>query len=213
MIYTYISTLLQNQYLSSKILYMNELELQKDIFSTKNYERYEFLGDRFLEAIISKYIYLRYPDENEGFLTIVKKALVNTNILNEIMIKSKLIRFVKNSNKYINEDIFEALIGYLSLNNSFENLYNFIIEIYESHIDFGYVIESMKDYKTLLNDFSHKYFKDLPQYFYNNLTKICNIKLNDFEINAFGISKVDAEKEAAKKMFLMLEKKMIIKEK
>ena len=34
-----------------------------------SYERLEFLGDSILEMIVSSYLFERYPDQNEGFLS------------------------------------------------------------------------------------------------------------------------------------------------
>ena len=34
-----------------------------------DYERLEFLGDAVVSIVIAKYLFERFPDENEGFLT------------------------------------------------------------------------------------------------------------------------------------------------
>ena len=36
---------------------------------TKHNERLEFLGDAVLSTVVAKYLFQRYPFENEGFLT------------------------------------------------------------------------------------------------------------------------------------------------
>ena len=41
-----------------------------------DYERLEFLGDAVVSAI-AKYLFERYPNENEGFLTKMRTKLVN----------------------------------------------------------------------------------------------------------------------------------------
>ena len=40
-------------------------------------ERLEFLGDRILTSIIGEYLYLKFPDKDEGFLTKLKIKLEN----------------------------------------------------------------------------------------------------------------------------------------
>ena len=43
----------------------------------RSYERLEFLGDAVIENIIVSYLYRRYPDQREGFLSNMKMNLVN----------------------------------------------------------------------------------------------------------------------------------------
>lgn len=44
-------------------------------------ERLEFLGDAILEFVISKELYGRFPDKEEGYLTALRATLVNTQNL------------------------------------------------------------------------------------------------------------------------------------
>jgi ribonuclease-3 len=53
-------------------------------------ERMEFLGDAILEFVVSKEIYLLYPDKEEGYLTALRANLVNTTALFEIAEKLDL---------------------------------------------------------------------------------------------------------------------------
>lgn len=43
----------------------------------RSYERLEFLGDAIIEHIIVSYLYRRYPDQREGFLSMMKVQFVN----------------------------------------------------------------------------------------------------------------------------------------
>jgi ribonuclease-3 len=47
-------------------------------------ERLEFLGDAVLEYIVSKELYNKFPDKEEGYLTALRANLVNTISLAEI---------------------------------------------------------------------------------------------------------------------------------
>lgn len=66
-------------------------------------ERDEFFGDGFLDCIIAKYLYERYDDQNEGFLTRTRTKLVNGNILCELAERIGLQRFVLLS-KHVEEN-------------------------------------------------------------------------------------------------------------
>lgn len=90
-----------------------------------SYERLEFLGDSLLGMIIANYIYNRFPDQNEGFLSKIRTKLVNGKMLGFLADKLGLPKFAIISkqveeaggrqNYKIMEDIFEALIGALFL--------------------------------------------------------------------------------------------------
>ena len=47
-------------------------------------ERVEFLGDAVLEFIVSKALYNKFPEEEEGFLTKVRSALVCEKNLSKV---------------------------------------------------------------------------------------------------------------------------------
>ncbi len=88
-----------------------------------SYERLEFLGDAILNMVVANYLYSRFPEQNEGFLSKIRTRIVNGKMLgflsNEIgftkfAIISKQVEEANGRNNYkIMEDIFEAFIGAL----------------------------------------------------------------------------------------------------
>ena len=95
------------------------------------YERLEFLGDAILGMIVTRYLYERYPDQNEGFLSRIRTKIVNGKMLGFLAEKvgfapfailSKQIEESHGRNNYkIMEDIFEAFIGalYMDFNDDY----------------------------------------------------------------------------------------------
>jgi len=89
------------------------------------YERLEFLGDSILGAVVSRYLFRRYPGINcaEGFLSQMRTKLVNGNRLAELgthlglgelaLISRQLEAAGGRTHVAVVEDIFEALIGAL----------------------------------------------------------------------------------------------------
>lgn len=86
-----------------------------------SYERLEFLGDAILGCVVARYLYERYPDQNEGFLSMMRTKIVNGKMLGHL---AELVGFPKfallskqieesqgRKNFKIMEDIFEAFIG------------------------------------------------------------------------------------------------------
>ena len=54
----------------------NTIELQDE-----SSERLEFLGDSIIKSIVSRYLYLRYPEADEGDLTRTKTKIENRQTL------------------------------------------------------------------------------------------------------------------------------------
>lgn len=94
----------------------------------KSNETLEFLGDSILNYVVGDYIYERFPDQNEGFMTKIRTRIVNgqqlgklsKNIgLSEFMIISRHVeeRCNGRENLRILEDVFETFIGSIYLDN------------------------------------------------------------------------------------------------
>lgn len=94
-----------------------------------SYERMEFLGDTIIDAIIGNYIYMRFPNSDEGFLSTMKKQLVSRWTLGhladkcgfgEYMIISKTLDLKNDARKDIKKlcDVLEAFVAaiYLDFN-------------------------------------------------------------------------------------------------
>ena len=95
-----------------------------------SYERLEFLGDAVIENIIVSYLYRRYPDQREGFLSSMKMNLVNRITLghlakiiglNEYLVIGRTLDDLHNARDEdkILCDVFEAFMAaiYLDFNN------------------------------------------------------------------------------------------------
>jgi ribonuclease III len=57
-------------------------------------ERLEFLGDAVIGLVVSRLLYERFPDEDEGFLTARRAALVNRDALAELALDVGLDRYL-----------------------------------------------------------------------------------------------------------------------
>lgn len=91
--------------------------------TVETYERLEFLGDAILEMLISTYLYNKYPNKMEGYLTAARSAIVRTESLSKVCEQNGFNEYIKMSkgeeatggrkNTSILEDIIESLIGAL----------------------------------------------------------------------------------------------------
>ena len=59
----------------------------------KSYERLEYLGDRIIKLTISHYLFIRYPDEDEGFMTRLQTKIENKKSLSALAKEIGLERY------------------------------------------------------------------------------------------------------------------------
>ena len=53
-------------------------------YAIQNNERLEYLGDAVLGTIVAEYLFKKYPNSNEGFLTKMRSKIVKRKSLNQI---------------------------------------------------------------------------------------------------------------------------------
>jgi ribonuclease III len=115
-------------------------------------ERLEFLGDSILSSSVAHYLYERYSDQNEGFLTKVRSRLVNGDMLchlakrldiaKYILISKQIENTMGRYNKKILEDTLEALIASIYLDLGYDYAKEWIINLIESNVDFAQIISA-----------------------------------------------------------------------
>jgi ribonuclease-3 len=180
-------------------------------------ERLEFVGDSVLGVAMAGYLFERYPDENEGFLTRMRTKLVNGKMLarlcklvglNKYIMISKQIEDNDGRNiSNILEDAFEAFLAAVYLDHGFELSKEWIVNVVEEHLDFAELVRQNNNYKDqLLKHFqqNHGYvprFYEMSVESMNN-QKVFKVCLKDSHDNMISIgqgsSKKEAENDAAK---------------
>lgn len=138
-----------------------------------NNERLEFLGDAVLEFIISKELYNRFPDKEEGYLTALRANLVNTSNLASVAEKlgiGNLLFLSKGeeetggrTNQSILADTIEAIIGGIYLDGGIEKSEEFIKEFILSSLD-DKLAQPLKDAKSLLQELVQAKGYPAPKY-------------------------------------------------
>jgi ribonuclease-3 len=134
---------------------------------TKSYERLEFLGDSIIRHGIGKYLYTRYPEKDEGFLTTNRSKMENSGALSQLArrfgmqkyaIIGRNIEQVNGRSTYtkITEDIFEAFMGAVNLEVGDERSVEFVWKIIEEELDMAETIRTETNYKDTLMQYFHK---------------------------------------------------------
>jgi ribonuclease-3 len=182
-----------------------------------NNERLEYLGDSVLDAVISDYLYHKYPDTDEGFLTQMRSKIVSGEKLTELARKVKIHRLVitntqqNSSKRHIYEDAFEALIGAMYLDKGFNAVKKYIIShILKKYVDIKHLEASNTNYKSQLIEWGQKFKKEISFYTdleaFNSRFFISYVRV-DSEIlsSGTGLSKKEAEQKAAKAAMLKVD--------
>lgn len=130
-----------------------------------NNERLEFLGDAIIDAATAEYLYLRYPNKQEGSLSQLRSKLVNRKTLNKLALQSGLEKyaFVRpdinvTNNNHISGNLIEALIGAVFLDKGYVKAKQvFIKQLLEKYADVEQLLQEVADYKSRLIEWGQKY--------------------------------------------------------
>ena len=182
-----------------------------------SYERLEFLGDSILGSVIAKYMYSRFPDQNEGFLSKMKTKIVNGKMLGFLAEKIYFPKFaiiskqVEDSNGRNNfkimEDILEAFIGALfEDSNDYNIVSDWIVNLIEEQLDLTALITKNTNYKDMLLNYMQNHFQDSPKFLEVNVVTKDNVKIFTYVVknrdnnilgNGQGNTKRDAENNSS----------------
>jgi ribonuclease-3 len=131
------SSIKNRTYFVQALVHRSFLEENEDYMFSN--ERLEYLGDSVLNLIIGEYLFIKFPAEEEGFLTKVRAKMVNRNALNIaaeniqladfLLLSSNVSQNVISNSKSILSDAFEALIGAIYLDSGLEACKKFIIRV------------------------------------------------------------------------------------
>jgi ribonuclease-3 len=177
-----------------------------------NNERLEYLGDAVLDAILSDYLFEKFPDANEGFMTKIRSRIVNRDVLNELAISLGINKTIISNissihpTKNLYGDALEALIGALFLDKGFKKTKKlFIRNVLNKYLNLNDIVNTDTDYKSLVFEWVQKN-KSTLLFTYNEEYDF-NLKKSRFSARLLidkeelgegqGSSKKEAEQEAA----------------
>ena len=181
-----------------------------------NNERLEFLGDAILGAVISEELYNRFTNINEGELTRIRAALVKGSTLIkkgkelELLGLAKLSKAAKNlsdlEDSSILGTIFEALVGGIYLDSSWDEAKVVILSLYRNDLESIDIQDSFKDPKSELQEYLQSVGEEPLKYIceksHNGLHDIfeCYVFFNGNKFQDSGKSKKKAQMKVADKI-------------
>lgn len=181
----------------------------------EDYERLEFLGDSILNFVITSEIFRAYPHKRQGELTNMRKNFVRTHSVSNLGRELELENYIRtgksitpedlmSNNKYF-EDVFEALMGALYLDQGIEKTAAFILSMVGEAIK-DYDFNQIFDYISTLQEYIQADKQGLPQYqtnpsgFAEKEKAFISIVSNDGIVlgKGYGANNKEAEQMAAK---------------
>lgn len=136
-------------------------------------ERLEFLGDAILEFIVSKELFSKFPDKEEGYLTALRANLVNTTSLAGIAKKLALGEAIYLSkgeeegggrtNTSLLADTVEAIIGAIFIDRGTEASEEFIQKNLLDELE-ERAAQPLKDFKSRLQEYVQSKSLPAPRY-------------------------------------------------
>lgn len=129
-------------------------------------ERLEFLGDAVLELCTSEYLYLRFPEYDEGAMTRLRAQAVCEGALYEVAREYGLGTLLLlgrgedhsggREKPSILSDAVEAVIGALYIDGGMEVAKGFIMRFVHKSVEDAMAGRLIKDHKTMLQEYVQK---------------------------------------------------------
>lgn len=183
--------------------------------SHKDYERLEFMGDSFINFVVADLAYNLRSDLDQGEMTKLRSTLVQQQGLTKLAKKYNLKDYIRVGKSLQNqdlekmphllEDIFEAVIGAMYVDQGLNKTYDFVRNLFFDEVK-NFSIEQLHDYKSTLQELlqgetrqtvTYKVLDEIgPQHDKTFVVEACygNIILGKGK----GKSKKEAEQNAAK---------------
>ena len=183
--------------------------------SVVNNERLEFLGDAIIDAVIADFLFRKFPNEREGFLTRMRSRIVNRSHLDSIANKMGLVQVVvayatktETMKKRICGEVLEALMGAMYLDRGYDKTCKYITgHVLQNYIDLEQLTRTETDFKSRLIEWGQKYklqveFATIDERREKNNSQHFSVQVTISNVpvaKGSGKSKKEAEQMAAQK--------------
>ncbi|MDR3286976.1 MAG: ribonuclease III, partial [Prevotellaceae bacterium] len=148
-------------------LYKVALTQRSDVIFAKSKkkrtnERLEYLGDAVLGSIVAEYLFLQFPNKQEGFLTKMRAKIVSRKSLNLLSQQSGLMKLLVQQQSHNKQakgaagNIFEAIHGAMLLDFGYETTKKIFIQQFLKFVDINKLTEEEVDYKSKILEWGQK---------------------------------------------------------
>jgi len=153
--------------------YANEYFQSTGTYISNN-ERLEFLGDVVMGAIVSTYLFEKFPDFPEGKLSKIRSCIVCESSLSDCFLKNNMSEFIMlgkgeemtggRVRPSILADCFEAIIGAVYIDGGFSAASEYVNKVMMQAINNGIKTYEITDAKTFLQEAVRKLGLYTPEY-------------------------------------------------
>lgn len=120
-------------------------------------ERLEYLGDCVIDLIVAQFLFEKFPDRDEGYLTKIKSKIVNRKMLSYIGGELSLRKHIKYKTgrsirlETLEGNALEAIVGAIYLDSDFRTAQKvFNSQILRKYVDLNQVLQQEIDFKSTL---------------------------------------------------------------
>lgn len=145
-----------------KLAFYHKSASSEKLYAIQSNERLEYLGDAVLGTIVAEYLFKKYPNNNEGFLTKMRSKIVKRKSLNKIADKMGLdVLLSEYNNTRLSRSMLgnalEALVGAVYLESGYPKTKRYVInKILRGYLDI-HELETFDDnYKSQLLEWCQK---------------------------------------------------------
>ena len=167
-------TFKKTDFLNMVFLHPSLGKIRKSASKSKLFDRLEFLGDRVLSFVIADLLYAKFPEADEGDLSIRSANLVCHERLYEVALESGIKDQIQSDlaphdvlGKSLSADTVEAFIAALYLDGGIESAQSFIKKYWLKFFTQDFVVK--KPSKTYLQELAFK--KGLSNPLYETLSR------------------------------------------
>ncbi len=146
-----------------KLAFSHKSNPSDKAYAMQNNERLEYLGDAVLGTIVAEYLFQKYPNANEGFLTKMRSKIVKRNTLNKIGDKMGLDMLLQEySNTRLSRSMLgnavEALVGAVYLEAGYKGTRRFVInKLLRNYVNVHELEKYDDNYKSQLLEWCQKH--------------------------------------------------------
>ena len=145
-----------------KLAFFHKSNSSQKGYAIQNNERLEYLGDAVLGTIVADYLFKKYPNSDEGFLTKMRSKIVKRKSLNSIGDKMGLdVLLSEYNNTRLSRSMLgnavEALVGAIYIEKGYDGTKNYVVNnLLRRYLDIHELETTDDNFKSQLLEWSQK---------------------------------------------------------